>query len=92
MTVPACAACNSRFGHTFEGSTAQQLLAWSVLLHSWGVPMLPMERWYIPSFADWTKAIRPEPWMGRAQKLETVEHALAKSCKANDGASARKHR
>src|SRR5262245_15509942 len=23
---------------------------------------------FIPSFADWVKAIRPEPWMGRAQK------------------------
>jgi len=25
---------------------------------------------FIPSFADWAKAIRPEPWMGRALKLE----------------------
>ena len=25
---------------------------------------------FIPSFADWAKAIRPEAWMGRAQKLE----------------------
>ena len=25
---------------------------------------------FIPSFADWIKAIRPEPWMGRAQRLE----------------------
>ena len=24
----------------------------------------------IPSFADWARAIRPEPWMGRAQRLE----------------------
>jgi hypothetical protein len=23
----------------------------------------------IPSFSDWVKAIRPEPWMGRAEKL-----------------------
>ncbi len=23
----------------------------------------------IPSFADWVRAIRPEPWMGRASKL-----------------------
>ena len=23
----------------------------------------------IPSFADWARAIRPEPWMGRASKL-----------------------
>lgn len=26
---------------------------------------------FIPSFAEWVKAIRPEPWMGRALKLET---------------------
>jgi hypothetical protein len=26
---------------------------------------------FIPSFADWVKAIRPEPWMGRAHKLES---------------------
>jgi hypothetical protein len=25
---------------------------------------------FIPSFADWVKAIRPEHWMGRARKLE----------------------
>src|SRR6185295_13442427 len=24
---------------------------------------------FIPSFADWVKAIRPEPWMGRATTL-----------------------
>ena len=30
---------------------------------------------FIPSFADWVKAIRPEPWMGRAQRLEDkLEH------------------
>jgi hypothetical protein len=22
---------------------------------------------FIPSFADWVKAIRPEPWMGRSR-------------------------
>jgi hypothetical protein len=25
---------------------------------------------FIPSFADWVKAIRPESWMGRALRLE----------------------
>ena len=25
---------------------------------------------FIPSITDWVKAIRPEPWMGRAQKIE----------------------
>ena len=26
---------------------------------------------FIPSFADWVKAIRPEPWMGRARRIES---------------------
>lgn len=25
---------------------------------------------FIPSFADWVRAIRPEPWMGRAERIE----------------------
>jgi hypothetical protein len=25
---------------------------------------------FIPSFADWARAIRPEAWMGRTQKLD----------------------
>lgn len=25
---------------------------------------------FIPSFADWAKSIRPEPWMGRTQRIE----------------------
>jgi hypothetical protein len=27
---------------------------------------------FIPSFADWVKAIRPEPWMGRAVRIEAL--------------------
>jgi len=27
---------------------------------------------FIPSFSDWVKAIRPEPWMGRAEKIEAL--------------------
>ena len=26
---------------------------------------------FIPSFADWVRAIQPAPWMGRTQKIET---------------------
>jgi hypothetical protein len=25
---------------------------------------------FIPSFADWVRCIRPEPWMGRARRIE----------------------
>ena len=27
---------------------------------------------FIPSFADWIKAIRPEPWMGRTARIEAL--------------------
>jgi hypothetical protein len=27
---------------------------------------------FIPSFTDWLKPIRPEPWMGRAERIETL--------------------
>ena len=27
---------------------------------------------FIPSFADWVKAIRPEPWMGRSARIEAL--------------------
>ncbi|MEY8838306.1 hypothetical protein AB9K41_04595 [Cribrihabitans sp. XS_ASV171] len=34
---------------------------------------------HIPSFADWVKAIRPQPWMGRTQSIEAeVDPAMAK--------------
>ncbi len=26
---------------------------------------------FIPSFADWCRTIRPEPWMGRAQPIHS---------------------
>lgn len=33
---------------------------------------------FVPSFVDWLKAIRPEPWMGRAARLDVdVEAAPA---------------
>ena len=30
----------------------------------------------IPSFADWVRAIRPEPWMGRTTRLAVEDAAL----------------
>ena len=32
---------------------------------------------FIPSFADWVKTIRPEPWMGHAQPLHLEVDPLA---------------
>ncbi len=32
----------------------------------------------IPSFADWVRAIRPEPWMGRAVRLDLEDAAPAR--------------
>ena len=32
---------------------------------------------FIPSFADWVRAIRPEPWMGRAQPIHRDVDAFA---------------
>jgi len=33
---------------------------------------------FIPSFADWMRAIRPLPWMGRSGRLEDrPDHAVA---------------
>ena len=43
---------------------------------------------FIPSFADWVKAIRPEAWMGRALRLEDAPKraslSLARPHQAND--------
>jgi len=27
---------------------------------------------FVPSFADWVRTIRPEPWMGRAQPIHKL--------------------
>ena len=32
---------------------------------------------FIPSFADWVRAIRPEPWMGRAQPIHRLVDPFA---------------
>lgn len=32
----------------------------------------------IPSFADWARAIRPEPWMGKAAKLSETNRETSK--------------
>ena len=41
---------------------------------------------FIPSFVDWVRCIRPEPWMGRAQRLEKeIDPAFASSTPAEVG-------
>src|SRR5580693_4951413 len=49
------------FGHTLTLSTGR------VIPTRWvGEQHVREDLGFIPSFADWVKAIRPEPWMGRA--------------------------
>jgi hypothetical protein len=45
---------------------------------------------FIPSFADWVRCIRPEPWMGRAQPIhrEVDPFAVVARTAVNDGALA----
>ena len=55
------------FGHTLTLSTGR------VIPTRWvGEQHVREDLGFIPSFADWVKAIRPERWMGRAQRLEAV--------------------
>jgi hypothetical protein len=55
------------FGHTLTLSTGR------IIPTRWvGEQHVREDLGFIPSFADWVKAIRPERWMGRAQRLEDV--------------------
>lgn len=42
---------------------------------------------HIPSFADWARAIRPEPWMGRSGRIEPVVDLVPALSHAARGAS-----
>lgn len=37
---------------------------------------------FIPSFADWVRCIRPEPWMGRAQPIHKLVDPFATTADA----------
>jgi hypothetical protein len=51
------------FGHTLTLATGR------VIPVRWvGEQRVREDLGFIPSFADWVKAIRPEPWMGRSAK------------------------
>ena len=40
---------------------------------------------FIPSFADWVRCIRPEPWMGRAQPIHRNVDPFASGAQAARG-------
>lgn len=40
---------------------------------------------FIPSFADWVKAIRPEPWMGRTPRIEDEVDPFAAASTMTEG-------
>ncbi|MFC3631926.1 DUF6915 family protein [Paracoccus angustae] len=42
---------------------------------------------HIPSFADWARAIRPEPWMGPAARIEPIVDLVPAVSQAVRGAS-----
>jgi hypothetical protein len=57
--------CETIFGRTITNSAGK------VIPVRWiGEQHVTEDLGRIPSFADWARAIRPEPWMGRAQRLE----------------------
>jgi len=41
---------------------------------------------FIPSFADWVKCIRPEPWMGRTQQIEREVKPPHPTARTSEGA------
>jgi hypothetical protein len=41
---------------------------------------------FIPSFADWMRAIRPLPWMGRAGRVEDRPAPEPAACRQADSA------
>jgi hypothetical protein len=60
------------FGHTITVSTGRV-----VPVRLIGEQHVREDLGFIPSFADWVRCIRPEPWMGRAQALPEQADTLA---------------
>ena len=46
---------------------------------------------FIPSFADWMRAIRPLPWMGRAGRLDDRPDRLAAAADSTAGKASPDH-
>lgn len=56
--------CETIFGSTITLSTGRQIpVRWI------GEQHVTEDLGFIPSFVDWVKAIKPEPWMGRSRRL-----------------------
>ena len=58
-------ACEAVFGTTITISTGRV-----VPVRLIGERHVVEDLGFIPSFADWVRSIRPEPWMGRARPLQ----------------------
>lgn len=43
---------------------------------------------FIPSFADWVRCIRPQPWMGRAQPIHKLVDPFAVTSDDHEPATA----
>ena len=46
---------------------------------------------FIPSFADWVRSIRPQPWMGRAQPIHKLVDPFAAAADSEADASGPPH-
>ena len=58
-------ACEAVFGKTLTLSSGR------IIPTRWvGEQHVKEDLGFIPSFADWARSIRPEPWMGRTQRIE----------------------
>ena len=60
------------FGPTISLSTGREIPTRWV-----GEQHVQQDLSFIPSFADWMRAIRPLPWMRRASRLEDRPHRAA---------------
>lgn len=60
---------------TIFGTTITLSTGWVIPVRWIGEQHVSEDLGFIPSFADLVKAIRPEPWMGRAQILKNAREA-----------------
>lgn len=62
--------CERLFGTTITNSTGREIpVRWIAERH------ILEDLGQIPTVSDWLRCLRPEPWMGRTQKLDVeVEH------------------